>query len=109
MIAAPLNEWMEQCHNLRSSHKMTDEEIIEYVVKGKDHQEDKNADIAAVQRTRKFNLFADTGGVVSRCATHYYRDDCAMHFVRGRAHAIKAWGNWKRFQKERHINLHMMS
>ena len=45
-----LNEWLEQCDTLQSSHIMTDEEIIEYVVKGKeDTHEDETADLAAVE------------------------------------------------------------
>ena len=44
-IIAHLNEWLEQCDTLQSSHIMNEEEIIEYVVKGKDDpHEDKTAD-----------------------------------------------------------------
>ena len=35
-IIAHLNEWLEHCDTLLFSHIMTDEEIIEYVVKGKE-------------------------------------------------------------------------
>ena len=43
---------MEQCDTLQSSHThiMTDEEIVEYVVKGnKDTHEDETADLAAME------------------------------------------------------------
>ena len=49
-MIAHLNEWLVQCDTLQSSHIITDEDIIEYVVKGKeDPHEDKTADLAAVE------------------------------------------------------------
>ena len=47
-MIAHLNEWLEQCDTLQSSHIITEVEIIEYVVKGKEELiEDKTADLAA--------------------------------------------------------------
>ena len=52
ILIARLNEWLEQCDTLQSSHIMSDEEIIEYAVKLKgkeDHHENETADLAAVE------------------------------------------------------------
>ena len=35
-MIAYLNEWLEQCDTLQSSHIMTGDKIIKYVVKGKE-------------------------------------------------------------------------
>ena len=49
-MIAHLNEWLEQCEPLQSSLMITDEEIIECVVKGKeDPIEDETADLTAVK------------------------------------------------------------
>ena len=49
-MIAHRNEWLVQCDTLQSSHIITDEDIIEYVVKGKeDLTEDKTADLAAME------------------------------------------------------------
>ena len=49
-MIAHLNEWLEQCDTLQSSHIMTDEEIIEYIVKGKENPiVDETADSAAME------------------------------------------------------------
>ena len=49
-MIAHLNELLEQSDTLQSNHIMTDEEIIEYVVKGEeDPHEDETADLGAVE------------------------------------------------------------
>ena len=51
-----LNEWLKQCDTLQSSHIMTDEEIIEYVVKGKeDPHKDETSNLAAVENEDEGN------------------------------------------------------
>ena len=50
-MIAHLNEWLEQCDTLQSSHIMTDEEIIEYIVEGKENPiVDETADSAAMDK-----------------------------------------------------------
>ena len=48
-MIAHLNEWLE-CNTLQSSHIMTDEEIIEYIVKGKEAPHgDETEDLSAME------------------------------------------------------------
>ena len=60
-MIANLNEWLEQCDTLQSSHIITDEEMIEYAVKGKDDPRTQDCGLSRDEERGNW-IHWDTGG-----------------------------------------------
>ena len=93
-MIAHINEWLEHCDTLQSSFIMTGDEIIEYVVKGKeDPHEDETTDLAAVENEDEGIEFI---GILDHISLRKWFDDKdALAFVSLVERARRDFKNFK--------------